>query len=299
MQAIKYIDIPANGADEVTRPTSYPEGNSTKIFKDDSDLLNTEIATFLSDCGVDAFFGVKEDEEYEWLWINDMPLYFFTKPSDTYPIIRVYVPGSSSAKWINESEILSNRLVLNFCGNPGGAFLFRVFSINFSVLYYMFAFSKVRSSLSNKVYPSIRTTAGIASSVGVVHTFVDDSRTKSYTFSTSIPLVGTAKPFLADDIGENTLGLVPVQSVTESSTTVNVPSILALEGVYLYPINTVIPDGAAYNSLYQTEISIDNRKFLVAYANTDASSTIRLGLVALEDDDPLISEDDLMSEVET
>lgn len=301
MQAIKYIDIPANGADEVKRPTIYPNGGgSAAIIKDDSDLLNTEIATFLSDCGVDAYFGVKEGEEYEWLWINDMPLYFYTKPTDSYPVIRVYVPGGSSVKTINSSEIPDNRLVFNFCGNPDGAFLFRFFTTTFS-LYYMFTFTKIRSLLSNKVYPSVRVTSGGSSSVVLIHTFVNESRTKEYTVSTTMSLLNSAKPFLADDIGEDKLALIPMESITDVNASVNVPSILVLEGVYLYPVNTSIPDGSPFDSLYQTEIFIDSRKFLVGYASTTAvsSSTIRLGLVALEDDDPLISEDDLLSEVET
>lgn len=289
MQVIKRITIPETSDEtSISRPVRYPT-SKTYVYEDVTDFINGEVATFLSECGVDAFYGVREGfGNHKWLWIRGVPSFFYV--STAFNFIYQY-PGSSSITTI--SQTASAPFVLSFVGNPKKTFIFRVFSQSFDFLFGML-FRYLVSLASGKQYP---TTSGVTSdasisTVGAMqHTLTEETiATTKLTFGNRIY---REEPFYISDIGE---GIVLIPLMPSSPDTL-APRVL-VDGEYEIPQPlTSEVTNVPLEDIYQTEIDISGRKFLIGYNSQDHD--LGGGLIALEDDDPLISEDDLMAEVET
>lgn len=305
MQKVKWVTITTG--DEVRRPW-LP--NSSSIITTVESNWMSEIATFLSECGVEVSDGAIEGSSWEWMWIRGvsfLPTIEKTSSSTNPYYLRFYSPGGyhTIGSSTTSASGFAGEFLLNLCGNPDGTFVFRIFSSD-SIYFGGILIGEFLSTASGKKYMYDRLiNPSSENSVCRVY-YPDDSQSSGISArsvlltlsATNIP-VTSSNSFLVYDLEDNML-LYPLfwGAVTQTGYTdlLNVPYIFTTVGVYHKPLGFDIPDANARDVLYQREIFINGRKFLVG--GNSFKNGLGAPLIALDDDDPLVSEEELMSEVE-
>lgn len=128
-----YKDISTVYSDTIiSRPTYYTSTTFENV-KSSTLVVNQEIAGALSSIGVNSSYTRKSNDEYEWLYINDMPLFitiddssevYINLPQGTILVLTTIFPVS---------KFISNGLIkfsILFQGNPNGSFSLRFGDIN-------------------------------------------------------------------------------------------------------------------------------------------------------------------------
>lgn len=290
MQVIKRVTFNAECTPMLNRPLAYGVTTKTQVCESLTNSWNQEVATFLQECGVDAYYGVREGyTEYEWLWVNGMPTFFSTSSTT----LNVYYRGASvnSSTTIDTGCLPNGTYIFNFVGNPKKTFIFRIFTTDYTCNF-LVRFNFVISLASAKRYPAIEGQTNIKSFSDQQNMMISISSSGRTLFKLPIDSPHYEKTeFFNVDVGEGIL-LMPVTARGASSLA---PGIV-VDGQYAAPNDIVGAVNIVESTeLYQTEIDIGGRKFLVGYNPTGHG--FGTGLIALDDDDPLISEEDLMSEV--
>lgn len=288
MQVIKRVTI-SEDSTTASRPLYYPSTTKVSIYINQTEAWNREIALFLQECGVDAYYGVREGyTEDKYLWVNGLPIFMVAHAASGYLKGYGIAYSLSSA---TETEIeLNGTYIFNLIGNPHKTFIFRVFTTAYEFKWGV-KFGFVISSATGRRYPGVSgstNTSDFVSQLIILLNLTSSSR-ETYKMQLTDPKYDETS-FYTYDVGEGIV-LTPVMSNTASVT----PTVF-VDGQYLFPMSMesdiVMVDA---NVLYQTEIAVGGRKFLVGYTPTQLG--LGAGLIALDDDDPLISEDDLMAEV--
>lgn len=300
MQVLKRITLSDMGQPSLSekRPMAYPNEMLGYSYKLESDVLNQEIASFLSDCGVDAFFGVRgEESEAEWLWINGIPIYIQI-PTFTNNGLRFYYPNETGYQVLTSSATSS--YILSFLGNPKKTFFLRFFTTDYTFLGLMKC-SWAVSLASLKRYPMmiswLPTNTDYSPQLKLI---MMESPPIKLSFAELYRTYQDVDEFHTIDVGEGGVVLEPIYNTPSNADgRLHRPGII-VDGEYLFPIATFLEiPKLTVSALYQVEILFSGRKFLIAENLDDPAKGLMSGLVALDDDDPLITEDELMAEVET
>lgn len=263
MQALKYISF--SGVSETyMRPLAY--GLSRSNISMQTDVLNEAAAQCLSAIGVDAQYATRDDEEYPWLWIEGVPFLLGRTPNST----AIYF-ATGSNNYVVSSTISASEVTVVACGNPNGVYC--LFLYTGSTYRAVFYFGKIWNIFNTIEY-------GFAYADSKIRVYDMESWEslifEDGSFNPKAYVRSTLKEFIGDSFP-----LAPV-SITVASDDMSTRTVY-FKGVYTYPMEMNLP--SASSTPYQREILIGDRKFLV-------SGTF--GLIALEDDDPLISEEEFL-----
>ena len=283
MQAIKAFQITDSDTSVIKRP--YYPGATNSNYWTGSDQWNEQIAEFLSLCGVNAVWGINEsiDPVYKYLYIDGIPTLF--RKSDVSDYL-FFVIGNHNTFYNNGATYTENaKGYLSFVGNPKGPWCLRFLYENMSIDTGFF-YGYVSILATNERLISYFTYGGTAATlykiVDGIPKYVNSSyiiRNTAYDSSNSI-----YKAIVGDEI------VLPKAVLNVAAPT------LSVDNMYLFPREAGIPNGNSADSLYQKEVIINSKKFLVAWSE---SGSLSKGLIQLEDDDPLITEEELMVEVIT
>lgn len=302
MQRIKRVTIVTG--EDVRRPGVLGGTN----INDTESSWSSEIVTFLTECGVDASYGEIDGSSYEWMTIRGIVSYMAIERSGSNNYLRFYSPGGYISLFYSASlSDLEGEFVLNLCGNPNGTFVLRLFTSAFEYLG-GFVIGEFLSTASGKKYMYSRLINSGTSANSVHRIYFPDTTVSSGTSARNIEISNDASnipaassdAFLAFDLGDSML-LYPIfygnVTITGNTNTVNCHYNLATIGVYHKPNGFNLPDAVGKSVLYQREGFVNGRKLL--FGGNSFSIGFGLPLLALDEDDPLISEEELMSEVET
>lgn len=288
MQVIKRVTIPEGDGDTYDRPEAYPDLSLNRNLSFETNYWNTEIATFLSECGVDAYYGVRDGyTDKEWLWIHGIPWFMAVT---TQGIIRARSLTSTNAISLSTTPVRS--YIFSFVGNPSKTFIFRIFETDLTMVFAVrFDYALTPYGLRLPALQMMSNNKSIVHALQVLYA-IDESSKNAISINFSNPFFDLNSSYYETLIGDRFL-LTPIYSSVAT-----LAPILVIDGVYRIPTNLNqeldTPDST---SLYQLEIEISGKKFLVG---TNKSETgFGSGLIALDDDDPLISEEELMRGVES
>lgn len=295
MQAIKIVSI-SETSTSTTRPIRVGSSAATNYLIV-SDLWNETVATFLAECGVNAAFEVREGSEYPFLWIDDFP-YLLTRGTASDQTLRCHTPGNISLKInIFDGGVITKvrTMGLVFNGNPKGWFTLRFFDENFTESSGFVGFGITQSMVSLRKYSVISLLVSNTNKDVISYPNESGSHYISEYMSIDrevseldISSVSVAPEFIKSDFGIK-FPLIPITSVLSGVTLVDI-------GRYRYVNAQNLPSYKNWDILYQPEFELGGRKFWLSSRSLDAPDQFSLGLVALDDDDPLITEDELMGE---
>lgn len=294
MQVIKHITIPESSGETYIHSSRYPATSGVTVDAVLTDAWNNEIATFLSECGVDAYYGVREGYGKEkWLWIRGVPYFNYVVPSNDY--VHITPPGTTNSTYFVSKA--QDSYIFSFCGNSKKTFIFRIFTSDLNIENSI-RFNVFISPLSLKRYPAYvfgnsSNKYSISETSYAIYNLTETSINRESITVASTYYNSVAGLYLSD-MGNNVV-LIPINHNIARST----PIRLFIDGEYIFPSDRLPAEAAApmVDSIYQKEILLSGRKFLVGWRDDNAS--FGSGLIALDDDDPLISEEELMREVET
>lgn len=299
MQKIKRVTITVG--EVVSRPVIFGSGSERTVV--DSNWLS-EIAAFLSECGVSEEYTEQDENSWDWLTIRGVTFFIGIEYTSSKYYLRAYSSGGymTLVNGVSSGTDLYGEFILSFCGNPNGTFVFRIFKASDWAFYSGLIIGTVRSTISDKLYPFCQLAKASNSNIRIY--FPDPAQdggmnNRAIALTTNQDVPSANDGLYVFEFGTD-MPLYPVLYGIGEATgnnPVNPNYIFVSVGAYKVPSGFNIPSNERNDTLYQKEILINGRKFLLG--GTSNSTAFGLPLIALDEDDPLISEEELMSEVGT
>lgn len=278
MQALKYLTWPSTHTESGSRPANSFT-NSLTLSLGITNWLNEEMATFLTECGVEnVSYEVRDGSSYPWLWIWDSPFLFYETMTnnDNYmaiPLGSKYTrfPASNTTGLIG----LGDPVCFVFSGNPKSSFIFRIMKEGSSLVQNQQTglwVAKATNQLSGEPLVMASTNCLYTTSYAIVAMYPD----RLYK---DLGVMGTAV-YTLDNFWKHGLeGQVPLLQRSSQW--------LYAADTFRFPVGAGIEDGSYTTDKYQREVYIGTHRYMVLNRSN-------VGLVRLEDDDPPITEDELL-----
>lgn len=271
------------------RQVSYGVTTTETTYWNRNDFINQTIADFLhNDCGVDAFYEVREGSNNKFLWIYGVPFLFSqtTITTSSVQYSRFYGPLYGTALSYVSSRLFSAattaiyKFSLCFCGDPNNGFSLRFKMYNSTSLTneFKFVFCKAKNMLTEKESVVFLfgnpapASATISNCNGIDKNedgSLDDENFSNATILYS-PVLQTKNVIKTGGGGK--FPLVPINFGIWKST-----------GFYLHPIGFDLPSALGSSIEAQTEVSISGRRFIVTTRDSPSSSYINAGLIEVSD----------------
>lgn len=272
MQALKYLTTP-NASTTQQRPI-YGGNENTNIPV--TNFLSEQLSIFLTECGVEnVSWEQKEGQSWPWIYIWGQR-FLLALRGDNYGFLGMPDIGKNFTLWSSsyDYKIYQNcPFVFSFTGNPKQAFVIRIMKqpwpnnqINNAP---GILFAKMENSLSGEGIVSV---TQISSSSSIPASYL---RYSDGVWST------LGYPYAYSYDAFHSHGLANSVPLSERGT-----EWFKFKGVYLWPSGLII-EGNQNHILYQREVVIGTHRYIVL-------KQMDVGMIRLEDDDPGITENELL-----
>lgn len=257
---------PLDITNKTVRPL-FPGGNpSTSIYE--ADECSERLAEFLIRCGVECSYELRDESPYPWLWIFDTPTLAYYSGGNTIFMLNPN-PTSTSLALSLGGNSGNTRAIFN--GNPKSAFILR-FEGNDGTILSTISMSRVISPSGNR-YPVISKTG-----TSKFLFYQDDQGWHDYAPSASLTPSSIEKmDFLSHD-ADGRVPLIPQEMCH-----------MPIDSMFMYPKGFDLPTGLGGGSYWLEEIVLGGHRYLNASGVQNG-----FGLIRLDDDDPEVTEEELM-----
>lgn len=270
MQAIKKITFSTLGEKD-RRPYYWNASSSYDLYSVED--INISILDFLVECGVDSAFEVREGSVYPWLWIFNTPYLFYHTSSNQ---VCVNISPAAANMVYNIAAEGAQFCYVVFSGNPKSAFVLRFYNPDESI-HFVCMFADCISPYTNKHYGAFRYNFSNANMSFHVCFLSGNGQYGDFSTSPTTLKMEYSRLFEAD---------FPEKILLWSTTSHG----YLIRSVYYLPINK-LPIGLSSSSYYQEEMLLGEKRYLNL-------SGFNGGLIQLDDDDPEVTEDELMGGLE-
>lgn len=273
MQVISSFPITSVPENIVKRSSVY---NNTSTTARNVSNFNEEMVNFLTKCGVkDVAYEQRDDDKYPWLYIFGLPCILYKNSSNTYTYFSINPALSSGSTLSSFADVSNGDLYVVFSGNPNNAFILRFFRKDTNEFVSSFVFYKFISSYTGNYYVLTVDRCALSSSFNPYINYKKNDKYVRTQISTSFDI--TFPDYIINDLKDiDKIKLYPYSYYG-----------LYIPGFYRFSTDDSIPRGLSRDSIWQEEIVLGGQRFLNL-------SGMYAGLIALDDDDPEITEGELI-----
>lgn len=256
---------------KVIRPLFPGGNNSTTVYAVDES--SERLAEFLIRCGVECSYEVRDGSPYPWLWIFDAPTLVYYSSNNSIFMFNPSTTSTSLALSLGGNSANTRAI---FSGNPKSSFILRFEGTDGTIISTIFM-SRVISPSGNRY----RVISKLGTSKYVF--YQDDQGWHDYAPSTSLtPSSIEQMDFLSHD-ADGRVPLIP-QEICH----------MPIDSTFMYPKGFDLPTGLGGDSYWLEEIVLGGHRYL------NASGVLNgFGLIQLDDDDPEVTEEDLIGGLES